>query len=130
LRAWPGRYEYVDSAGQTAAGTGIVVTYRLEISNAEPSRAILRIVGFQTDQALRCSISATSGEMTARFLNYEDGGATNEFGVAVYQPGQALFTLEPGKDTRDLVTNWLALKPAGIHGSSGKYFEKARSTSE
>ena len=129
LRLWAGSYEYADSAGPTAGDTGVVITYRLEIPKDTPSQGTLSVVGFQADRTLRCEVSATPTELTVRFLSYGDGRTENEFGVAVYQPRQVLFTLQRAADGNALLTTWQALTPDGAHGKSGKYFQKAGATS-
>jgi hypothetical protein len=124
VQSWSGAYEYVDNAGQTAGGTAVVVTYRLEIPAGPPSYGTLRITGYQRDETLRCDVSATPMEMTLRFRSYGDGRTANAFGVAVYQPNQILLSLQPAGQADDLVTRWQGLRPDGARTESGKYFQK------
>src|SRR4051812_42834865 len=112
--AWAGQYEFADRAGQTVGGTGVVTTYRLEVPKAASTPGTLQIVGFQADRTLRCELSATRAELSVRFLSYADGRAVNEFGVAVYEPHQVLFTLRRGPDDSRLTTTWKALRPDGV----------------
>jgi Family of unknown function (DUF5991) len=126
IQPWAGAYEYVDSAGPTAGGTEVVVTYRLEIPQSTPRQATLRIVGFQADETLRCDVSGTRTEIAVGFRGYADGRLTNAFGVSVYQPNAVLFTLQTAAGTAGVVTEWRTLKPAAARAPSGRYFERVR----
>jgi hypothetical protein len=125
LKLWAGNYEYTHDAGRTAGGTGVVVTYRLEIPGNIPSQARLSIVGFQTNDILLCDIAGTPEQIAVSFRSHADGRTANEFGVSVYQPRQVLFTVRAVGDKRDLVTSWDALKPDGLQTVSGRFFERA-----
>ena len=123
VSSWSGAYEYVDSAGATAGGTPVVVTYRLQVPASTPSQGTLRITGFQRDETIRCDVLATPVEMTIRFRSYADGRTANAFGISVYQPNQLLFSVQPGP-ANDLVTTWQGLRPDGARTESGRYFQK------
>jgi hypothetical protein len=85
-----GRYHYEYSAGHNAAGTGMVVSYRLEIA---PGTCRLTAQGYQTDQVIRCTTRATGAGLDIQFASYGDGRAVDAYGNAEYQPGQTLLTL-------------------------------------
>ncbi len=126
-RSWQGRYRYEHVAGRTAGGTGIVVTYDLALGPpGARGGCLLTMTGFQTDERLLCQTSAGGGDLTVGFHRYPDGRTLNRYGVAVYKPGQPLFTLSKGADGT-IVTRWQGLKPDGEGvAESGSYFAQAK----
>jgi hypothetical protein len=123
IPSWAGRYEFIDRAGETVGGTGVVTTYRLDVPREASSPGTLKVTGFQSDTTVNCELSATPADVSVKFLSYADGRTVNEFGVAVYQPHQVLFTLRRGPGGR-VATTWQALRPDGVREPSGPYFEK------
>ena len=124
-RGWQGRYHYAHSAGRTAGGTGIVVNYDLLLGPpGARGGCVLTMLGFQTDERILCHTSAEGDGLTVMFHRYPDGRTVNKYGVAVYKPGQPLFTLSRGDKP---VTRWQGLKPDGEGvAESGPYFARAR----
>lgn len=125
LKGWQGHYRYEHAAGRTAGGTGVVVNYDLVLLPPDVSDGcVLTIRGFQSDETLRCRTRQEGQDLAVTFDRYGDGKTVNTYGVAVYKPGQPLFTLAKG---RALVTRWQGLKPDGQGvAESGAYFEKLR----
>ena len=100
---WSGAYAYSYSAGRNAAGTGVVVDYRLTLDLA---RCLFTAKGYQTDETIRCSTKASAGKVDIDFASYGDGKLTDLRGNAVYQPGDVLFSLE--RRGGQIVTHWQA----------------------
>ena len=124
---WQGRYRYAHSAGRTAGGTGIVVTYDLVLLPPDlKNGCVLTLRGFQTDETIRCRTRRDGPGLAVAFDRYGDGKTVNKYGVAVYKPDQSLFTLakEAGGP---LITRWQGLKPdgEGVAGS-GAYFARVK----
>ncbi|MBB2960184.1 hypothetical protein FHU13_000556 [Methylobacterium sp. R2-1] len=124
---WQGRYHYELVSGRTAGGTGIVVNYDLVLLPPDVrDGCILTLRGFQTDEKLRCRTRREGHDLAVEFHGYGDGGMVNKYGVAVYTPGQPLFTLAKGAGGK-LVTRWQGLKPDGEGvAESGAFFARAK----
>jgi hypothetical protein len=92
---WAGTYEYTASLGRTAGGTGIVVTYTIEVTpgNSEPG-AVVEASGYMTDDKLRCETRTQGNRTDFRFHSYPDGGTANAYGVELYKKGDLLLSLE------------------------------------
>ncbi|KQQ27039.1 hypothetical protein ASF53_20425 [Methylobacterium sp. Leaf123] len=122
---WQGRYRYEHAAGRTAGGTGIVVNYDLVMRPPDVSDGcVLTIRGFQSDETIRCRTRREGQDLAVTFDRYGDGRTVNQYGVAVYKPGQPLFTLAKGVA---LTTRWQGLKPDGQGvADSGAYLKKVR----
>src|SRR3978361_566013 len=88
LDQWKGSYVYEHSSGKSKSGTGIVVTYKVEVRPANnDAPAIVSIEGYQTDETIICNVEASESAISFFFKSYEDGGVKNAFGVARYMPG-------------------------------------------
>jgi hypothetical protein len=87
---WDGTWSYEFNAGRNAADTGMVVAYRLDLA---PGTCRLHAEGYQTDETIRCAATAAGTTLRISFTSYDDGKTTNKYGVALYKPGAALFTL-------------------------------------
>jgi len=122
---WQGHYRYEHAPGRTAGGTGIVVTYDLVLLPPDVGDGcVLTVRGFQADETLRCRTRREGRDFAVTFDRYGDGRTVNRYGVAVYKPGQPLFTLAKGVA---LATRWQGLKPDGQGvAESGAYFKKVR----
>ncbi|GEL40433.1 hypothetical protein MEX01_10240 [Methylorubrum extorquens] len=122
---WQGRYRYEHAAGRTVGGTGIVVNYDLVLLPPDVGDGcVLTVRGFQSDERLRCRTRREGQDLAVTFDRYGDGRTVNRYGVAVYKPGQPLFTLAKGGA---LVTRWQGLKPDGQGvADRGAYFKKVR----
>lgn len=125
-KAWQGRYRYEHVAGRTAGGSGIAVTYDLALGPASArGGCVLTMQGFQTDERILCQTRAEGERLTVAFHRYPDGRTVNRYGVAVYKPGEALFTLVP--EGAGLTTRWQRLKPDGAGvAESGTYFARTK----
>ncbi len=124
---WQGRYRYEHDAGLTEGGSSAHVTYDLALGPAGArGGCLLTARGFQTDERIVCQTKAEGQGLTVSFHRYEDGRTVNKYGVAVYKPGESLFTLSRA-DGAGLITRWQALEPDGESVSeSGAYFSKVR----
>ena len=124
---WQGRYRYAHSAGRTAGGTGIVVTYDLVLLPPDVRNGcVLTLRGFQADEKIRCRTRRDGPGLAVAFARYGDGRTVNKYGVAVYKPDQPLFTLAKGAGGT-LVTRWQGLKPDGEGvAESGAYFARVK----
>ncbi len=122
---WQGRYRYEHAAGRTAGGTGIVVNYDLVLRPPDVRNGcVLTRRGFQADETIRCLTRREGQDLTVAFHRYGDGETVNRYGVAVYKPGQPLFTLAKAGE---LVTRWQGLKPDGEGvAESGVFFARVR----
>ena len=92
---WAGTYEYTASLGRTAGGTGIVVTYTIEVTpgNSEPG-AVVEASGYMTDDKLRCETRTQGNRIDFHFHSYPDGDTANAYGVELYKKGDLLLSLE------------------------------------
>lgn len=124
---WQGRYRYEHDAGLTEGGSSAHVTYDLVIGPAGArGGCLLSARGFQTDERIVCQAKPDGQTLTVSFHRYEDGRTVNKYGVAVYKPGESLFTLSRA-DGAGLVTRWQALEPDGENvAEAGAFFSKAR----
>lgn len=122
---WQGRYRYEHAAGRTAGGTGVVVNYDLVLRPPDVRNGcVLTLRGFQSDETLRCRTRREGTALAVAFDRYGDGATVNKYGVAVYEPGQPLFTLVKGAG---LTTRWQGLKPDGPGvAENGAAFKKVR----
>ncbi|SFL30045.1 DUF5991 domain-containing protein [Methylorubrum salsuginis] len=124
---WQGRYRYEHDAGLTEGGSSVHVTYELALGPAGARGGCLFTArGFQTDERIVCQTRAEGPNLTVNFHRYEDGRTVNKYGVAVYKPGEPLFTLSRA-DGAGLLTRWQALEPDGESVSqNGAFFSKVR----
>lgn len=88
---WSGRYHYDFNAGRNAAGTGMVVSYTLTLTQ---SACRLTAEGYQTDETILCEAKQTPAGLDIGFKSYGNGKTTDAYGNAEYSVGQALFTLQ------------------------------------
>lgn len=118
--AWYGRYVYEFDGGRNAAGTGVVVTYTL---NLGPSSCLLSAEGYQTDETIRCAARPNATGLDIQFKSYGDGRVVDLRGNAVYQVGQTLFTLQ--RSGARILTDWRAYTlPDEAPHSKGVYFHR------
>jgi hypothetical protein len=111
--SWKGTYTYEYSGGKSKPGTGIVVSYRLDVHpDNTPAPALLSISGYQVDETLICDLVEDAHSISVLFKSYESGEILNRFGVATYIPGQMLFRLDrTNKGGSTPVTVWGELRP-------------------
>ena len=126
-REWQGRYRYEHDAGLTEGGSSVQVVYDLAIGPAgAPGGCLLSARGFQIDERIVCQTKAEGQNLTVSFHRYEDGRTVNRYGVAVYRPGESLFTLSRAEGA-GLLTRWQALEPDGESvPRSGAFFTRLR----
>lgn len=124
---WQGRYRYEHAAGRTAGGTGIVVNYDLVLRPPDVrDGCVLTVRGFQSDETIRCKTRREGQDLAVAFDRYGDGSTVNKYGVAVYKPGQPLFTLAKGAGGK-FATRWQGVKPDGEGvAESGPYFARVK----
>ncbi|MGH7813522.1 MAG: DUF5991 domain-containing protein [Candidatus Binataceae bacterium] len=109
---WQSRYLYEADYGKNAAGTGMVVEYRLTVNGPEDT-AILTEEGYQTDETIYCNVTYTGENASFYFKSFGGGRIENQYGIIEYQPGQLLFVLErpEAQEFKGLITHWKALNP-------------------
>lgn len=119
---WVGRYAYTETH-RGPEKTGIVVEHRLDVRrSAKGLEATLHSEGYQNPgTTLLCRADKKPHRLRLFFRSYEGGKTTNQFGVAVYKPGQLLLTLR--RSRRRLVTEWSGYIPAAGKASPGLYFK-------
>ncbi|GJE76831.1 DUF5991 domain-containing protein [Methylorubrum suomiense] len=124
---WQGRYRYEHDAGLTEGGSSAHVTYDLVIGpDGARGGCVLTARGFQTDERIICHARSDGSILAVSFHRYEDGRTVNKYGVAVYKPGETLFTLSRAAEA-GLLTRWGALAPDGESVSeSGAFFSQSR----
>lgn len=118
-RAWWGSYGYDWDGGRTAGGSGIVVSYRLQLG---PNGCRLSATGFQTDEAIRCTATPRAGVLDIAFRSYANGNVRNQYGVARYRPGERLFSLSNRRGT--IWTGWGSYSPGDDARPLGRHFRK------
>lgn len=118
-RIWWGDYRYVWNGGRTAGGSGVVVTYDLHLA-ADGCRISAR--GYQTDQTIRCTAVPRAGVLDIVFRSFGDGALRNQYGVAVYRPGERLFSLSNRRGT--IWTGWGSYSPWEDDRPPGRHFRK------
>ncbi len=111
-RRWAGSYVYEDALGEipTGSGTHAFITYKLHVPKSASQPVTLNADGFQTEDRIHCAVSGNEDRIEVRFVSFADGTVANQFGVAVYQPNDVLFTLERVRTNgaQALVTEWKA----------------------
>ena len=108
---WKGCYRYEFDGGRTVGGSAIAITYNLAIvPGAARGGCLLSESGFQSDERIVCHASGDAKALEVSFHRYEDGKTTNKYSVAVYKPGQILFTLERGEGS-PMLTRWDGFRP-------------------
>ena len=124
--SWAGTYTFAHHAGRTAAGTPIVVAYRLDIVPKRGNRAcLLRIEGFQTDETILCKLRGDARSISVEFHTYGDGRIVNAYGTKLYEIGAPLFSMD---QSGALMTRWQALTPDGVGaGTAAAAFQRQRS---
>ena len=111
LEAWDGTYVWQARYGQSKGGSPLVLDYRISLAGPQ---CRIALDGYQTEETLLCTATADRSTLTLRFASHANGALTNAYGVAVYQPGQALLRLQR-LDAKTLRTTWL-----GLTGLDGK----------
>jgi hypothetical protein len=92
---WIGQYEYDADLGRTAGGTGIVISYTVEIKSANaPLGAVIKASGYMTDDEVRSDTKTEGNRISLFFNSYPNGGAKNQFGVELYKKGDLLLSLK------------------------------------
>ncbi|MBU6951230.1 DUF5991 domain-containing protein [Hahella sp. HN01] len=120
---WDGRYRYESQQGNTAGGTPIIMIHLLTVAKGEtPCR--LEINGYQTAENLLCAAETSGARIDINFVSHAGGSVKNSYGVAIYKPGETLFSLERSAQDGDLITHWGALTPDGVKSQSGAFFVK------
>ena len=120
LDNWAGKYRYTAYGGQTQAGTTIVVDYHLSLQPNQAGESCTFIAsGYQTDESIICDTTSTADRIAIHFKTYRNGSLTNKYSVAVYQPGQVLFTLQKQSGVPVLLTEFEALQVVDINDLDG-----------
>ncbi len=128
LDSWAGEYDYSDTHGKTAGGTGIVVEHKLKIVKSIPGlTAKLVSQGYQTDESIICDTKISGNKLSILFKHYPSGSTKNNYDVEQYKPGSTLLVLEQtvvnGKPK--LLTSWAAFKLMNENAPNGRvYFQK------
>lgn len=121
--SWKGRYYWqgedgYDGGGTAATGNPIILQVTLTLSD---HGCAITEEGFQTDLAITCAAQPIPNGVTITFVSYGDGGLLNQYGVAVYKPGEVLFSLSHDGAGR-LITRWGSLQPDFVRNPTGPYF--------
>lgn len=117
---WQGRYVYEESAGRTAGGSPILVTWTLTIDAKGGCRIVAQ--GFQTNSDLRCTAHIDHDRLRVDWLSHADGGQQNQYGVVTHKPGDHLFTLT--RSGGAIETRWGTLTTNIENKRPGRYFRK------
>lgn len=118
---WDGSYHYQDQLGQNNGGIPLLIDYELVLQQAHCQ---LEMQGYQVAEKLLCSTEGEGRVLQVKFASYANGKETNAYDVAVYKPGEILFTLEKSEEKSDsLITHWHALRPDAADIASGVYFQ-------
>jgi hypothetical protein len=127
-RDWLGVYEYTESPGRTAGGTGIVILHEIYVYEEE-GRLFARITanGYQTSRAMRCDARVEGNRLRLYLNRYEEDNMFEPYRVS-----QLLLTLErrqrSGRTT--ILTHWHAMQPVAAERPvpNGRvYFRRTRS---
>lgn len=126
--AWKGAYRYTFDGGKTAGGSPILITYDLVVApGAARGGCLVSASGFQTDERIVCHAAGDAKALSVTFHGYDDGRTVNKYGVAVYKPGQTLFTLEHGEGGK-VLTLWGGFRPdlPASTAGPGEYFKATK----
>lgn len=103
--SWQGNYRYEAEYGNTAGGTPVLVEYELALKDG--GHCQLSINGFQTSEEIACQTAQEGNGLAIQFQSYAEGSAKAPHGVATYQAGEVLFTLD--RREGKLITRWRSL---------------------
>jgi hypothetical protein len=121
--AWHGTYNYSGSGGREAAGIAVFLDITLTISSSGDCK--INREGYQIMDSMVCSVSKNYDGIDILFKSYPGGKTENMYGVAVYKPGERLFSLFPKNGGKTLITDWGRLKPEGYAKKSrGVFFKR------
>ncbi|HDM8234634.1 TPA: hypothetical protein P0E28_004090 [Vibrio campbellii] len=104
--SWDGVYHCEVGLGQTNSGLNAWVEYQLSIDDES---CTLGILGFQTEENIKCATSSQDHTIDILFTSYSNGRVTNRYGVQLYQVGEPLLRLIQREDS--VVTEWKAIQP-------------------
>jgi hypothetical protein len=121
---WKGVYKYEEGIGRVSGGVKAFVVYTIRINSGQAKLgAVMRVMGYQTDETLRCDTATRSDGMYVFFNSYPNGGIKNKYGVALYRKGALLLSLH-WIDDRRYKARWVKYRP---HRPSGRaVFKKIR----
>lgn len=123
LTTWQGVYVYHGYGGHTEGGSPITLDMTLTISPTGDCK--LEREGFQRNDEIICSTVWKDNAVDIVFKSYPGGKIENEYGIAVYKPGERLFSLYPKGKRDGLITVWGRLKP-GFEKKHGHFFQRAK----
>ncbi|MBE9605153.1 hypothetical protein IAI18_09770 [Acetobacteraceae bacterium H6797] len=121
-RPWVGQYAYEWPGGRNAGGIAIFVDYKLTVGTGVTDCRI-DITGYQSDEHIRCEVAADATHLWIRFHSYTNGKLVNQYGTAVYRPGQELLRLTRSGNG-PLLTEWGALQPSEKDTGAAPRFSK------
>jgi hypothetical protein len=116
---WQGQDGY-DGGGTAATGNPVILQVTLILTD---HGCTLGEAGFQTDLAIICAAQAIPDGVAITFVSYGNGALVNDYGVAVYKPGERLFSLVDDGAGR-VITHWGSLQPDFVHDTTGNYFRR------
>lgn len=126
-RDWLGVYEYTESPGRTAGGTGIVISHEIYVYE-EGDRLFARITaqGYQTSRAMRCDARVEGNRLRLYLNRYEEDNMFEP-----YRVGELLLTLERRQrgGRTIILTYWHAMQPVSAErrAPNGRvYFRRTR----
>jgi len=123
---WQGKFVYqsqdgYDGGGTPSTGNPIILVMTLTLGAGS---CVVSQEGYQTDETDMCVAVPGADGIDIDFKSFANGSLVNQYGVAIYHPGERLFSLHTGKDGQ-VTTNWGSLKPDFVTAASGSYFVHA-----
>ena len=102
--SWYGTYTAQEMVERGQGALYAPVDYRLTVTN---NGCRLRAQGVMTDYDIRCTARINGQSLIIGFQSFGDGSMRNQYDVAPYRRGEALFTLT--RNGRALRTTWQGL---------------------
>jgi hypothetical protein len=85
-----GTYVWEQGLGKNPGGIALFVTHTLKINGSD---CRLDAQGVQTDEHIRCKVTANGDKLDVSFVSFANGEMNNQFGKKIYTPNQPLVTL-------------------------------------
>lgn len=119
-QSWQGHYVFDAEFGQNIAGTPVIVSYELTITE---TTCALSVVGYQIADELLCETKKDrQSKLNILFKSYADGSLTGLYPVQLYQVDELLFSLIT--ESSGLMTEWGSLIVDNPYAKKGDYFKK------
>lgn len=127
---WIGKYEWVETPGQTTGGTGIVIGHDIEILRNRQGQMVAKLdsSGFQTLESILCDVKISNNgkRISLLFKSHSDSKLVNRFGVEQYKKGDVMLSLEQINRQGKVryLTYWGAFQPNQSLTTGREYFRK------